>query len=297
MSQTRIPDARLDAALRSLDAAPAVTLDDVARVRAAAALEQTLIIGRFPDERASLRRDPLVPRRRRTGMRVAMLGAAAAAVAVGIGVTQVLGGGTTAYADSWEPVPVPASAADIAAAQTACADSASHMGGIKISALLPQLAERRGDLVLLVMDDGTAEPVSLTCMVALPPGEDRAHWIAASGGGGGPRPAPGEILPGGEFEQATPGDELSVVDGDVGDGVTAVTVHTEEGLTVQATVQNGHFAAWWPGRLMRMTSEPYPSGQSGGCAGNCDGGRPVSTYTLDFTRADGTVVTGIAPNR
>lgn len=293
MSQPRTSDASLDAALRRLDAGPVAPLDEVARVRAAAVLERTLVVGRFPDERASSRRDSLLPRPRRTGARLAVLGAAAAAVAVGIGATQVLGGGTTAYADSWEPVPVPATSADVAAAREACADSETSMAEDGGAPLEVQLAERRGDLVLLAMDDGTAQPQTLTCLAAVVPGKG-ARMVAA-GGGGGLAAAPGTVSDPGIFMRSTPGDELSAVDGVVGDGVRDVSVITDDGRTVRATVQNGHYAAWWPGLAMRSTSEPYPSGQSGGCAGDCDGTRLVETFTLEVTLDDGTVVQHVVP--
>lgn len=294
MSQSRIPDPSLDAALRRLDAAPRAPLDDVARVRATSVLERTLAVGQLPDARTAGRRDPLVPRPRRTGVRVALLAGAAAAVAVGIGATQVLGGGATAYADSWEPVPAPASAADVAAAREACAGSVSEMGGDVAAVMRPRLAERRGDLVLLAMDDGTAQPQTLTCLVAVVPGKDAR--LVAAGGGGGLAAAPGTVSDPGIFMQSTPGDELSAVDGVVGDGVRDVTVVTDDGRTVQATVQNGHYAAWWPGLAMRSTSEPYPPGQSGGCAGDCDGTRLVEAFTLDVTLDDGTVLRHVVPS-
>ncbi|MBC3763151.1 hypothetical protein ACUN7V_14590 [Quadrisphaera oryzae] len=293
MSQSRIPDTSLDAALRRLDAAPRAPLDDVARVRATSALERTLAVGQLPGARTAGRRDPLVPRPRRSRVRVALLAGAAAAVAVGVGATQVLGGGATAYASSWVPVPSAASPADVAAARGACAGSATSVAGDRADQLQPRLAERRGDLVVVALDDGTATPVTLTCVVALPPG-GRAAFVAAGGGGGGARPASDALGPPGIFQQTTPGDELSIVDGLVGDRVRAVTVRTAEGRVVEATVQDGHYAAWWPGLAMRRTTEPFPEGSGGGCAGDCDGTRLVEDFTLDVTLADGTVVRGLS---
>lgn len=59
---------------------------------------------------------------------------------------------------------------------------------------------------------------------------------------------------------------------------------------MQATVQDGHYAAWWPGRAMRMTTTPPP-----GQGQNCDGPCSPTTYavpmsTLDVTLRDGTVL-------
>lgn len=268
MSQTRTPDARLDAALRSLDAAPAAPLDDLARVRATALLERTLAVGR-----ADRRQRP-----RRTRPRVVLLGAAAAAVAVGIGATQVLGGGTTAYAASWTPTPSAASPADVAAAREVCADR-----------LPVRLAERRGDLVVLAMDSGAAEPAVTTCVVGMPPG-GRAELVSRSGGGGVVRPSARSVTDAGIYQRGVAGDELSVIDGLAGEDVRAVTVRTADGRSVEATVAGGHYVAWWPGRAMTEGDEPPPSGAQGGCAGDCSGGQPVPSYTLDVTLDDGTVL-------
>lgn len=295
MSQSRIPDPSLDAALRRLDAAPRASLDDVARVRATSVLERTLAVGQLPDVRAAGRRDPRVPRPRRTGVRVALLAGAAAAVAVGIGATEVLGGGATAYADSWEPVPAPASTADVAAAERACAGTARSVAGDGASRLQPRLAERRGDLVLLALDDGAPEPATVMCVAALPPGGG-ADFLSGSGGGGVVRPPADGVTDAGIFQRTTPGDELSVIDGLAGKRVEAVTVHTADGRSVEATVEGGHYAAWWPGRAMVERDQPLPSGAQGGCAGDCDGGQPVPSYTLDVTLDDGTVLRHVVPS-
>lgn len=288
MSTTRTSDDRLDAALRSVDAAPPSVLDDVARVRADAAMERLLAEGRDARGR-SVRRDPLVPRPRRTGLRVAALGAAAAAAVVGVGATQVLGGATTAYAATWVEAPTAASPADVAAAEEACDSTATSVAGDRADELQVRLAERRGDLVLLALDDGAAQSASLMCVVGLPPGGD-AEFLSGSGGSGAVTPAPDGVTDAGIFERSTPGDELSVIDGLAGDRVRAVTVHTAAGRVVEATVQGGHYAAWWPGRAMTTSSAPLPEGTTMQCAGDCDGGQPVPDYTLDITLDDGTVL-------
>ena len=287
----RTLDARIDAALRTLDAAPPTALDENARARADAAMRRITTRARTPRDGAV--RDPLLPRPRRTGLRVAVVGLAAGIAALGVSTPSLLGGGGTAYAASWTPVPTAASRADVSAAQEACAGSATSLLGDEGASLRPRLAERRGDLVLLAMDDGSAEPAVLTCIVGLPAGGD-AELIASGGGGGVVRPAADAVSDAGIYEQSTPGDELSVIDGLAGEHVAAVTVHAPGGRVVQATVQDGHYAAWWPGPAMREGTDPLPAGAGGGCAGECDGTHPVPAYTLDVTLEDGTVLRDVS---
>jgi hypothetical protein len=51
----------------------------------------------------------------------------------------------------------------------------------------------------------------------------------------------GASIPGQEGQTA------SVLDGQVGADVTAVTLVLDDGTSIQTTVANGWFAAWWPG--------------------------------------------------
>ena len=83
------------------------------------------------------------------------------------------------------------------------------------------------------------------------------------------------------------GDALTLVYGRVGDGVTVVTVDRSDGTSVQATVTNGWYLAWWPGSAAAKTAAvtsasgtadqsfpPAPSLSAPSCpAGNgCAGG-------------------------
>jgi hypothetical protein len=46
-----------------------------------------------------------------------------------------------------------------------------------------------------------------------------------------------------------------VVDGRVGAGVSAVTIERSDGSSVQATVTNGWYLAWWPGSVTATNAE------------------------------------------
>jgi len=222
---------------------------------------------------------------------VGALALAAGVAVLGVNTSQVLGGGT-AYADSWAPVPIAASPTDAAVASQACVEDETLTSGYHVERLQTRLAERRGDLVLVVLDEGSDPVMTLTCLVDLPPGGEAS--FVAGGGGGGARPASAAISDGGLFEDTTPGDELSVLDGLVGEDVAAVTVHAQDGLTVQATVQDGHYAAWWPGRAMRKSTTPSSRGVADDCLGECRTTYLVPTYTLDVTLLDGTVLRDVS---
>lgn len=288
MSLTHFSDARIDAALQRLDAAPAAPLDDLAQARADAALESVLREGRAPGTGVD---DRVLPRGRDTRLRLVTVGLAAGVAAIGIATSQTLGGTGTAYAASWTPVPTAATTTDIAAAEQECADSAAQVAPAGSPSLQTRLAERRGDLVVLAMDDGSPAPVLLTCVVGLS-SERNATLVASSGGGGTPRPAADDISDASIYQRSVPGDELSIINGLAGEQVAAVTVHAADGHVAQATVEGGHYAAWWPGAAMRSTSGPAAGGEDG-CEGDCDGSRLVAEYTLDVTLIDGSVLRGL----
>jgi hypothetical protein len=47
---------------------------------------------------------------------------------------------------------------------------------------------------------------------------------------------------------------LTMVDGPIGAGVTGVTITRSDGSSVQATVKNGRYLAWWPGTQRAVTA-------------------------------------------
>jgi hypothetical protein len=50
------------------------------------------------------------------------------------------------------------------------------------------------------------------------------------------------------------GHALTMVDGQIGAGVTGVTIARSDGSSVQATVKNGWYLAWWPGTARAATA-------------------------------------------
>ena len=78
--------------------------------------------------------------------------------------------------------------------------------------------------------------------------------ITASSDGGARSSIPaGTIELNGAGESDSDGHALTMVDGPVGAGVTGVTVIRSNASSVQATVQNGWYLAWWPGTERAVT--------------------------------------------
>jgi hypothetical protein len=71
--------------------------------------------------------------------------------------------------------------------------------------------------------------------------------------------------------------------GAVGEEVAGVTIHAGS-LAVEASVQNGRYAAWWPGPAFEG-GPPEPSGKGG----------PEPILTYDLTLTDGTVIRDAQP--
>lgn len=254
--------------LKTLDSAPFAVLSDEERRIAGAGKERIL---------AS---DPEVPARRgRRSLPWLLAASVAAAALVGALVVTVDVGGS-AYA-SWSPTPSPVTSDDTRIAEEACLSSARRPDARLV------LTERRGDWVALAAT--TSEPAVVTCLVELPVGASRPGDVRAGvSGGQGAVPVGGEFTDGaisehqavGFFGAASP--EVAAFNvGTVGPDVAAVTITTADGEQVEATVENGRFLAWWPGRAFGSETEG-----NGGAA-------PDLSYRLVLT--DGTVIEDATP--
>ena len=67
--------------------------------------------------------------------------------------------------------------------------------------------------------------------------------------------AAGQIQLGGGGTRDSAGNALTLVDGRTGAGVTAVTIERSDGSSVQATVANGWYLAWWPDTVAATNAE------------------------------------------
>lgn len=266
-----------DTLLRSLDAArPA--LDDDQRRRASALLERIV---------ASPATGPVGeggPGRRVYRRAVVATGAVAAVVA-GMVLVQGIGGSGTAYA-SWTPTPTRVSAHDLAVVARACRAKVGALAagvpgeaGVRVETMTVALAERRGDFVAVLLTQDNPD-TSASCIARSAPGSAEAANVQASlGGTNAPayRPAAGRITWGSIAQFAMGTSPASFADGTVGPGVVGVTVHAGS-FTAEATVANGRFAAWWPGKAFTDDRPP----------------REIVTY--DVRLGDGTILTNVAPD-
>ncbi len=274
-----------DLDLLSLDAADAA-LDPSQRLRADDMLERIIAAPVTPE-------DALVgvPRQRRFPRKVIWVPVAAAAVAVGSIVIPGLGGSATAYA-SWTSTPSAVAARDLEAVTQACRDKvAGYSPGngrpVFDAATIPvAIAERRGNFVAVLLHQDNPD-YSVSCVATNRPGSSDVDDLAAgASGSSGPAliPPAGQITQGGiaQFADQPP---ASLTDGAAGPGVVGVTIHAGPQV-ITATVKNGRYAAWWPGKAF-ADGPQQPNGQGG----------PEPILTYDVTLTDGTTKTNVTPAR
>ena len=181
------------------------------------------------------------PAQRRTWVLVG----AAAALAVGALAVPTLGGGPGAAFASWTPVPGTVPAAEAATKEADCLAS----GGDPSGALTAAVTERRGDFTfsLVATDRGFASCMVFDTAPVGPNGpqeQGASSWTRADS-----LPVPtagGTAVMWGQTFTSAAGSWTSAV-GRVGSDVTAVRVTPRGQQTLQATVGDGYFTAWWPG--------------------------------------------------
>jgi hypothetical protein len=263
-----------DSALRSLDAA-AGTLDDGHRQRAEALLERILAT---PADAA-----PDRARGRMRGGLVVWISAVAAAIAIGFVALQGTGESGAAYA-SWTATPSAVAAHDLDAVVRACRDQLHPYAdtGVNPDAIPVALAERRGDFVAVLFHQDNPD-LSASCVARNPAGSTQVDDIKTGiGGSSGPAwtPPAGRITQGAisEYGGKQP---ASFTDGAVGTGVVGVTIHAGS-QTVTASVKDGRYAAWWPGKV--LSDGPLQP----------DEAEPQPFITYDVHLADGRVKANVA---
>lgn len=267
---------RTSSALRSLDAAVA-TLSAGDQERARAALER--IVTTAPSTGAAQPAGPTPGRRSRR--RLVLLPMAALTLAVASIVTPGLRGDDPAYA-SWTATPASVTGVVLDAAAAACRDKLQG-SSIDLDRARLVLAERRGDYVALLFRTENPD-MSGACLARNPHGSTNLEDVDAGVGGssGLAEKAPATGFTQGAISQFG---GASITDGAAGDAVTGVAIHAGT-HTVNASVQNGRYAAWWPGRAFQ-SGPPEPSGEGG----------PEPILTYDLTLRDGTVIHNARPTR
>ena len=181
---------------------------------------------------------------------------ACAAVAGGLVATLGLSHPSPAFA-GWKAQPTSAKPGEVADAGSSCVAKLQAMPGSAadraaagragaptlppLSSMSQVLSDTRGPFTFLVYanSDRTA---SAACFDA--PGFASASEMRA--------PTPMTVAADGisvvrQAQALSQGNGYTFIEGQVGSGVSAVTLNLSDGSTVQATTENGWFAAWWPG--------------------------------------------------
>ncbi len=190
-----------------------------------------------PDSIARLRAIDYCPRRRRIRKLPAFgaLGATGAAAAVAAIVT--LGSSAAPAFAGWQSTPTTPAPGQLTQAAQACGQDLGS----------PVLSDSRGPYTASVYANSTTNDVCLS--------GNGVSMSSSSTSTASATVAAGQIQLNGGGSRDAAGNALTLVDGRVGAGVTAVTIERSDGSTVQATVTDGWYLAWWPGTVSATNAE------------------------------------------
>ncbi len=174
------------------------------------------------------------PRSRRLPSRPALGALGLSGVAAAVGAAILLGSGAAPAFAGWTASPTAPLPGQLAGAEQRCATGAGT----------PVLTDTRGPYTASIYADGS------TCI------EGNGITISSSSGGGGKSGvAAGAIELNGAGQSDSDGHALTMVDGPIGAGVTGVSITRSDGSSIQATVKNGWYLAWWPGTQRAVTAQ------------------------------------------
>jgi hypothetical protein len=224
--------------------------------------------------------------RRRTRTRLVKIGVPGLAVTLGASLTLVLAGSQAAFA-GWSPTPKAASIEQTSSADSTClaqlADAPPTSSGVTSGSGWSAVAtDVRGPFTLVVFQNGSRGATCLTGPSVTVVSQTTAggRFMSVSGGAnisghrrGVDSVGSSSVLGRGGSGSishvtlahlaSTSQGAYSLVDGQVDEGVTGVTLVLSDGEHVQATTGNGWFVAWWPGRLDATSAAiSSPSGTS-----------------------------------
>jgi hypothetical protein len=195
--------------------------------------------------------------------RWATLGVGAVAVAVAVLVVGTTGGGPQKALAGWSADPTTPATGQLQTAESAC-----QRQNPSTASLVPTVADVRGPYSMLVYVESRSvveciagSQGTLMSSISAPPTNSAAPSAVAITSLGN------TVIPGEQDQAASQlraeGDTASVLVGQAGTGVTAVTLTLDDGTTVQSTTTNGWFAAWWPGSQMpHSAAMTTPTGTS-----------------------------------
>jgi len=190
-----------------------------------------------PDSIVRLRAIDYHPRRHRLRKLpvIGALGAAGTAAAVAALVT--LGSSAAPAFAGWQPTPTSPAPRQLAQAAQACGQDLGS----------PVLTDSRGPYTASIYADSATSDVCLS--------GNGVSMSSSSTSLASASVAAGQIQSGGSGTRDSAGNALTLVDGRTGAGVTAITIQRSDGSSVQATVANGWYLAWWPGTVAATNAE------------------------------------------
>jgi hypothetical protein len=190
-----------------------------------------------PDSIVRLRAIDYHPRRHRVRRLPAFGALAATGTAAAVAALVALGSSAAPAFAGWQSTPTTPARGQLAqAAQTCGRDLGS-----------PVLTDSRGPYTASIYANPTTSDVCLNGNGISMSGVDTSAAPVTVG--------PGQIQLAGRGMRDSAGDALTLVDGRIGAGVTAVTIERSDGSSVQATVANGWYLAWWPGTATAKNAE------------------------------------------
>jgi hypothetical protein len=229
---------------------------------------------------ARLRAVDYHPRRRRIPTRPAIGVTGLAGVAAAVGAVVALGSSAAPAFAGWQATPTSPAPGQLAQAAQACGSVAGT----------PVLTDTRGPYAASIYVDAAGD--TATCLTA-----DGVSLASSSLAQTGATVAAGQVQLEGTGVQDSAGDALTLVDGRIGAGVTAVTIERSDGSSVQATVGNGWYLAWWPGTATATTAEvmtasgmadqTFPQGSAPAAPSCPTGARCAHGYSFGSGRAVG----------
>jgi hypothetical protein len=190
-----------------------------------------------PHSIARLRAIDYHPRRRRIRKLpvIGALGATGTAAAVAALVT--VGSSVAPAFAGWKATPNAPASGQLAQAAQACGEDLGS----------PVLSDSRGPYTASIYAGSTTSNVCLS-----------GNGVSMSSSSTSQAPASiaaGQIQSSGGGTRDSAGDALTLIDGRTGAGVTAVAIERGDGSSVQATVANGWYLAWWPGTVAATKAE------------------------------------------
>lgn len=184
-----------------------------------------------PDSMTRLTAIDYHPRRHRIGRLPAIGAMSTTAVAAAVAAVVALGSGAAPAFAGWQATPSTPTTNQLGQAAVACGQGLGDA----------VLTDARGPYTLSIYANSTTNDICLT---------GNGVTMSTSAASASPATvAPGQIELGDTVTRDLAGKGLTLVEGRVGSDVTAVTIDRNDGSSVDATVANGWYVAWWPGTV------------------------------------------------